>query len=316
MNYNFMNEKKKKSVLPLVLVLLVVLIGIIAFGVMEVNKLDNSDTYDKVKKKSDNTEKTDKDDNNEDEDVVEEERPEKNGSYTFVGDKISKVKFNDKEIEILAYYYIDSYPIENFVIVDGSETDYYVLRRDIFINGVQIEDTMAIGQYFNKNGADDAIRSDDISEYDKLNDSVNENQYLIMYFNNLTYISDVNTSDNIVKKIALIVNDEGVVLKEIILEDRNFKVAGVLISEYMLKDRHYINTENIKSCTNINLEEVEKYVLYPDGKIIDIHEKFIYYVTGNENELKEYMLVVADGKIKEEESAKFLKEQILINGQC
>ena len=237
-----------------------------------------------------------------DEDTEKEVKPEKNSKYTFVKEYTKKHNLNNKDIEVLVYYYKDS---ESW-LYGPSSTDIMnsnVVRMDLFVNGSKMIDSESVLAVVDSKKADEFINTNphDIIAIDIFKDSSNSNEYYLM---NLGKISIVNNIFE--ERYIYLFTNEGKLLESFKVWNSS-GVVGIYGTQDMIGDRTAIKDTN----------NPERYKLY-NYDLVDVHENFIYAIERGAtcDSAIEYRYTVEDGKLKSIHSRTFTYEYIEGAGQC
>lgn len=236
------------------------------------------------------------------EDTEKDVKPEKNSKYTFVKEYEKKHNLNNKDIELLVYYYKDT---ETWLF-SPSSTDTMsadVVRMDLFVNGNKIIDSESVLAVQDSNSADNFINTNphDVIGIDIFKDSSNSDQYYLM---NLGEISIVNNV--LEEKYIYLFTNEGKLLNSFKFWNSS-GVTNVYSTQDMIGDRTAIKDSN----------NPERYKLY-NYDLVDVHENFIYAIEKGAtcDSAIEYRYTVENGKLKSVHSRTFTYEYIEGAGQC
>lgn len=314
MNQNRVNNtqvvtKSNKSIIYLVLVLFLFLFGILGFGVYKLNSLDSSSNKknDVKEEVSENDKSKDKEDTKDDEKedkldedtVLQIQEPVKNASYTFFKDKNVTLELSDTEsIDVTAYYYLDN--------KDG----LFYLRREVFIKGVMIEEIAMIDSFTSRDAAVAAYKDDNLGIVHTFKDTINENNYAIYYLTR----SDNTLQENL--STAYILGNDGTLYKKIPLVYDDMSFIGIFVDHNNLGDKNYITKNDLTTYSVENLTDYPLYVLYANNQLVDEHDTYVYFVTGDCSKFEEYKLSFEDGLYKEELINTYTEEQFIAAGGC
>lgn len=319
------NKKSNKGIFVLIIILLVgAFMALLVYGgyKMGLAKNDGTDTTaninDNTDKKESN-EKTENEDNELKEEAEEESEPsiitfpEKNSRYTFYKEKRETINLTDGTIEILAFYYLDEVELED----SYGRSLYNLLRRDIYVNGKQLGETVLISVIEGGGSASDTVYYDNITENKIFMDSYNKDDVVIYFLSDVNgQVKDgvLNTLDNTVK-YAYILSKKGEVYKKINIEEPFYGIANVVVNASGTGDRNFISIGE-DYANDMGLPSDYTYALYNEIERLDIHDKYIYYLVGDCDTLDEYKLIIENGKLKEEKTATYSGNQIQAAGGC
>ena len=296
-NNQVTQEKVKKGVNPIVVIILCILFAAVAgvggwfFGTKYASK---EDTKVEDKETNQNNEEN-KEEGNADAVVS----PDVNTKFTFAKDIKKELMFGDEKVELIARYYIDKESVSE-MDPDGEKFDTYVLRREVFVNSKLIDRIYVLGDYTSSNAANDAINEDSVGSIGTLKDAKSNDVY------NLIEV-DINesVSEGIKHVMALdgrntyIVNSKGNVLKTIESKIVGTGVIGVMADKSMINDKYYTT---IKRDPEKDYPAGKDYYLYPDNRLIDLHDDYLYYFSfyiGDECGYADYKLAIENGKVVE-----------------
>ena len=169
---------KKKGKVVLIVILVLLLMGGMGFcgwklGVMYATYQNNKEV--KEENKNNAEEKTDES-NTDKKEIVE---LEKNSKYTFKKEYKSNVTLNDKNMEIITFYYVDL--VENEAYEAGNFKKYYEVRADVYVNNKKIADAHIVEANEAETIANSFINTFPNYETKELKDVSNNDKYLLLF---------------------------------------------------------------------------------------------------------------------------------------
>ena len=270
--------------------------------VIKNNTENKDDGVDKVACDDDVQDEVSNDASNEDETIVT--KPIKNSKFTFVNEYVGSVVINDKDVEVISYYYLDS-EVGCTALPSTCDEDemIYVIRLDMYINNKLVIDSNRFSAYMslNKSDADNFVLKAPSYETKKFYDSVTTDEYLLLNIEDYSKHFGITNFDN-----YYLINSNGETLKSF-----NYFKSDVayLIGTYdMIGDRNFSKTNYDESL----------YVLYSDGEI-DIHDDYIYglsWINGECYGADEYRYTVENGKLVSKKTATYSEEYAFGAGEC
>jgi hypothetical protein len=310
-------NKKKAIIVIIVLVIVCCLFGVGGWllgtkfadnktkddtKVEENNKVNQNIEIDENDENNDaNIETNDELENDEDlnDNVEEEEEIEFVPEETSVSNVIEtfEMKFN-KDSNVLK----SDFEITKRKVLDQDDNEVYVhaLYRKVYFNDKLLVDKHMIGVYDTLDEAKEDIETHSIKDYKAIKDSKNDEVYLLIdiYENDCIYNNSLSywNSDS---SITYIIDKNSNVLKKITTKYAGTGVLGVYVTEEEAKDRYFV-LANDDDVMFDNLDKTHKYVLYPDNRIIDLYDKYLYYFTyqdGEECDSSERKIVIENGKV-------------------
>ena len=251
-----------------------------------------------------------------DEDTEKEVKPEKNSKYTFLKEESKTLKFGESSVELYSYYYLDKESVLDSTIDNANSVETYVLRREVYLDNVLIGGTHMLGNYDSNQAATLAILDYPIKDYVSLKDTKNGEYYNII---------DIDVENSIVNGAlfpygsssgtAYLVDKDGDILKEIITKTAGCGIMGLFADDTMIAGKYYeLIPENVDSYK----PEGMKYYLYPNGRLIDVYDHYLYYFgyTDNSGSYNENKLVVENGKVIETLLNSYTSDMLSLAGQC
>lgn len=293
-------EKVKKGVNPIVVVILCVLFAAIAgvggwFLGTKFANLEDKKTNDTKVEENKNNETTG------DSAIL----PETNSNFTFVKDTKKELSFGDKKVELVARYYVDKEAVSE-MDPDGEKFDVYVLRREVFVNGKLLDKIYVLGDYSTSNDANSAIEDDAVVNQGILKDAKSTDVYnLIEVDINATIEDGIKHIFALDCKKTFIVNSNGDVLKSIESKISGTSVIGVFADKSMINDKYFVSFEKD---TEREYPAGKDYYLYPDDRLIDLHDDYLYYFSfyaDDECGYADYKLSIENGKVVEKLDTEF-----------
>lgn len=285
---------------------------------------------DKEDKKNDTkVEETNKKDETSKEENKDENKPAKNSNYTFVKERIEEVNYTNEKTEnifnVVAYYYVDKENLENS---EEIKEDYYVVRREVFVNGKAITNVLTLDIAESENAANKVITEDNLSSHKPLKDLKNDNAYLVINLedkegivnNGLIGFMDYDSCD------SYIVDKTGVTLKTMNVYNFITGITGIFVNKDEVGDRTSYSFEEAYGedadvntfYENYNLtEEDVQYSIYAKNNCVDIHDSYIYYIDLEDcQDVKEYKLTVSNGVVSSKNVKSYSGNKVQGAGQC
>lgn len=307
------NKKKIKPIIVVIIsMLLCALFGVGGWflGTKFADKEDNIDIV--VDENKEDKDKNEVEDNTKEEaddieqDTVDDEKVDsEDDKAEFVPDETS-VSTSIEEFEIALYdsktILKSDYEITKRKVLADEEKEIYVyaLYRKVSLNDKVVAEKHMLGIYDSLNEAKEDIDTFSIKEYKTIKDSKNDDTYLVIqvYMDNPihdNYITYWNSN----YELTYILNSKGEELAEIKSKYAGTTIIGVYVTEEDIKDRYYIIAEEDDVMFD-SLSKDHKYVLYPQNRIIDLHDKYLYYFTyqdGSDCSSTEHKIVIENGKL-------------------
>lgn len=315
------NNKKGFNKIFLVFLVLV-LMAVTGFGgwklgIMYANN-ENKETKEEEKVKDDNVKEESKDDTEDKEETKKEENIlAKNEKYTFYKEVSTDIDLNGRPVKVLTYFYLD----KEVLLIDEEEKNEtrYVLRRDVFVQDNKILDGVIADVIEKESDADKTIGYYDftLDDIDTFNDTTNSDEFLVLYLKDSDRLINgkelITRYDPSVTR-AYILNNDGTLLKKIDYSNDIWGLVGIYANKNEIGDRNSVKSNTIYT-PDMEIDVKSDYMLYTEG-VIDFHDTFIYYVTGDCIEFKEYKLSITDGKVKDEYIKTYKEDVLDVAGGC
>lgn len=320
-SYSNMNGNKKKNNLVVILFFLILVAGV-AFGAFQFGKMYSGKTV-KVEEtgnkeqKNDNETEVEKAEEKVDSNEKPKEEPVKNSNYTFYKERKETLKVGNNDIEVVAYYYLDS----GEYIYNEVKSLYNVLRREIFFNGKRVLEPSVRMVFEGNNDVDQTIQKDELNTFKTFMDSYNKEDIIIYYLYTVDPIYNGNYLAYQFSQTqnAYVIGLNGNVYQTIQTEYAYFSTHGVLTDSTGLGDRNFIAT-NASDHVDPELDlNNYPYIIYSDS-LIDIHDKFIYYIEVdtdyNNPSIIEYKISIDNGKFNKEKITEYSYDRFICAGGC
>ena len=231
---------------------------------------------------------------NDDKDNKEEETVNDTEDETVDTDEAIQDDEDDGEIEFIPDEKVVSTVAEEFnVMANGSSTILksnceitkrkvlneeekeiyvYALYREVYFVNKKIADKHMLGVYETLEEARDDVDSNAIKDYKTMKDSKTNELYLLVnigkddriYDNSLTYWDSSSA-------FTYILNFKGDVLGKIKTKYTGTGVMGVYVTKEDTTGRYYIISDDVENIPE-DIPKDHKYVLYPDNRILDLHD--------------------------------------------
>ena len=305
------NKKNTKIIIVIICILIALVFGIGGWflGTKFADKEDKNNT--EVKENI-----------NDDKDNKEEETVNDTEDETVDTDEAIQDDEDDEEIEFIPDEKVVSTVAEEFnVMANGSSTilksNYeitkrkvlneeekeiyvYALYREVYFVNKKIADKHMLGVYETLEEARDDVDSNAIKDYKTMKDSKTNELYLLVnigkddriYDNSLTYWDSSSA-------FTYILNFKGDVLGKIKTKYAGTGVMGVYVTKEDTTGRYYIISDDVENIPD-DIPKDHKYVLYPDNRILDLHENYLYYFSyqdGDDCSSSEHKVIIENGKI-------------------
>lgn len=182
----------------------------------------------------------------------EEVKPVKNVAYTFKKGTEDIVEINNKKIFITNYYYADKEEFNDDILsnIANQKNEYYVLRREIFINNQKFSDSSIYNFYQDE--------SDVLSFLDSLKDNTSSLKFLYDTKDNDQYLLlpiSFFESTGLKKQNLYLINNEGVILKTINLSYQTTIPSEQNLNQELISDHYVAQSKTLhylKEETNLN----------------------------------------------------------------
>ena len=206
-----------------------------------------------------NTDKKDEDKNDDKEEAKEEKAPEKNSKYTFVKEYKKTYNFNDKNIDVLVYYYKGSEEWTLGPSTTDGPTKLNVVRMDLFVNGEKLIDAEPVLANEDNTYSEQFVNTDPNSglSFKTFKDSFNSGVYYLMSMDEINFVNSAFE-----QKYVYLFTEEGKVLSKF----QSWTSSGLSViygDQSMIGDRTAVFDAN-----------QNKYKLYSNG-LVDIHENYL-----------------------------------------
>ncbi len=291
------NSSRKGNKVLKVIITIVLAILLFGGGVLVGTLLDKDNTKKEEIKETDKKEENNEKDKEEIKDNDNEEKeiiPLKDEKFKFKTQKTSNFILNGETKEILAYYYLNEESYKDTSSEDEYKK-YYLIRREVFVDGKQISDDDLIS-VDEVNNADEIIKKDVINNIKTFKDTKTNEEYYVLSLNHVngkaiwgnlvvSYL-DWDTED------SYILSKEGNLLTKLVTKSSGTSVSGLAVPNDTVKDRY----------TEISDSDGKKYA-YPNNKLLDVHETYIYYLdpdTYDSCNMNEFKLFVSNGILYKE----------------
>ncbi len=222
----------------------------------------------------------------ENENKVEKEeiqKPAKNADYIFLKETENEITLNNEKHVLLTYYYEDKSALEEDNVA-------YSLVKEVYFDGHKLFDNEFVTQKL---------------AFNELKYAIVEDENILM---NNTFIKDSSSNEEYYIYFRKVGFDVADTINAYII-DKNGNLITDLLAKSSLSEAHvFVNDNNIGD-RNYEVKDGKK-VLYSNFKI-DIHEKFIYYLTmkcSTKEYLAEYKLIIKNGKIETTKVRDYLDE--------
>jgi hypothetical protein len=306
------------------------LVAGVAFGAFQFGKMYSGKTVNveetgkneekngaesKKEDEKENLDSNEKIDKEEKEEVKKE--PVKNSNFTFYKERKETLKVGNNDIEVVAYYYLDS----GEYIYNEVKSLYNVLRREIFFNGKRVLEPSVRMVFEGNNDVDQTIQKDELNTFKTFMDSYNKEDIIIYYLYTVDPIYNGNYLAYQFSQTqnAYVIGLNGNVYQTIQSEYAYFSTHGVLTDSTGLGDRNFIAT-NVSDHVDPELDlNNYPYIIYSDS-LIDIHDKFIYYIEVdtdyNNPSIIEYKISIDNGKFNKEKITEYSYDRFICAGGC
>lgn len=294
-------QSEKKGVSLSIVVLLIIIFSVL-FGIggwFLGSKSTKSDENNNVMKEENSVSDKKPSDN---------EAPQNSGDYTFYSSEKIPLKFGNETIDMVVNYYVDEEVIEidentsTFGETDKDEVNAYVIRREFLLNNQPIGKIHFVGKfdvsmYDEKPKFDLAMKEYDFESFG-FKDSKTDKYYNIFSFKDDKVLYLPSTDECIIGgaeygayefNYTYIFDEQGKILKELNLSDECGRTPGISVSKEEAEGKYYSSDE-------------ADYVLYPDGRWIDAHDNYFYYLKYDDTngEYTEHKFSVEDGVVNDQ----------------
>lgn len=287
--------------------------------------------YANKEDKNNNTkvEETNKKDETSKEENKDENKPAKSSKYTFKKEKTLKLDYTNEKTEnifnVVAYYYVDK---ERLVYVHGENIDdYYVVRRDVFVNGKSVSKDLVIDATSEESNVDKIIENDKLV-VNPMKDKVDDNSYLVLNLVDHDYLVD---GDEIGMRYdhpigySFVINKEGFVLGTIKTNTLEEYLYAIFANKSDIGDRKSYKFSEIEYFDSVSdLEDygedrptTHEYAIYANDNKIDVKEDFLYYVENyecSEECYREHIVYVSEGILKDEFNKPYCGVNVIFAG--
>lgn len=222
-----------------------------------------------------------------------------------VKEEFKTIKFGDVSKSLKVIYYVSE---ETAKDQEGENVTVFVLRRDIYL-----EDKLVVGNnilffYDTKDEAIEAIDEFKLEDFKSLKDTKNNKTYNMFEIDYGDYIYNgelVFYAND--ESYMFLIDQDGNTLKVLTTKYAGKSILGLFANESMIKGKYY------RELTEEDLEPSDgrKYLLYPDGRVIDLYDNYFYYLGGSNGDIcsfDEKKIVVENGKVFEKLLGNYVDE--------